>query len=233
MLLQEVLGNTELMIAHSRSGSVANSVQTEGLEHIQQGAARAAAVVRDLVAFTDTVSLSARWHDVNDIVDRAIEASRRDLEAHRIQVERAPLERVPMAYLDGRQLEKVLGTLIARPAYAPAATIDAAGPKPVSVTISVTRVARPEDHVVIVVADNGWKADDQQMSLTAARRVVDAHGGSLDITPGADGVGSRATIELPIAATNKAAAAAAEENARSWTRSSTSSTSTAKNISKS
>jgi signal transduction histidine kinase len=60
--LQGVIGNTELMLA-----AQASSPGSEELRSIRDEAARAAGLVRSLLAFTDTTMLLRRWHDLNEI----------------------------------------------------------------------------------------------------------------------------------------------------------------------
>jgi signal transduction histidine kinase len=227
--LQDVLGNTELMIATStRSGGLAQS--TEELHEIRDGVERAAGIVRNLVAFTETVSLSSRWHDVKDIVDRALMVRQHERDARGIRVHQEPLGRLPMVYVDGRQLEKVIAALVMRSA---GAAEDATAPAPVTVRISITRVSTPEDHVVFTIDDNGPVMSEDQLGgagLAASRRVVEAHGGSLAVGPLTSGPGVRAIIELPVA-TMAIASRTAQEKPRSWTESSISSTSTVKSTS--
>src|SRR5262249_40037028 len=84
--LQEVLGNTELMLATTHIKNVEQPPVT--LQQIRDGAERAAGIVRNLVTYTETVSLSRRWHDINDIIDRAVAMARHDLEANGVRLER-------------------------------------------------------------------------------------------------------------------------------------------------
>src|SRR5262249_22038725 len=152
---------------------------------------------RNLVTYTETVSLSRRWHDINDIIDRAVAVSRHDLEANGVRLERRPVERLPMVYVDGRQLEKVFALVLDRPAHASAHPGSL-----VTVAISVTRLPTPDDHVTIVIADDA-RVDGPETGpagLGASRRIVEAHGGTLTAVPAGLSGGTRVTIDLPIAA---------------------------------
>lgn len=90
--LQGMLGNTEVMLASAGPAS------TDDLKELQENAARAAGIVRNLLAFTETGKLSRRWQDVNDIVTHAAEAVRGDLEkirhARAAQVRRSAAARL-------------------------------------------------------------------------------------------------------------------------------------------
>ena len=113
--LQGVIGNTELMLA----GSTRTEAASVELREIQENAARAAGIVRNLMAFTQPLgSLTRRWHDVNDIVGRAVATSRGALETAGVRVLMSGTERLPLVYVDGRQLEKVITTLLVRQASA-------------------------------------------------------------------------------------------------------------------
>ncbi|HEX4348394.1 MAG TPA: hypothetical protein VHZ73_12535 [Vicinamibacterales bacterium] len=228
--LQEVLGNTELMLATTLGNSGVAAQAAEDLQHIRNGAARAAAVVRHLVAATETVSLSRRWHDINDIIDGAAAASRHDLDANGARLERRPAERLPMVYIDGRQLEKAFALLIARPAHGRPQRGRA-----ITVTISVTRVMAPDDHVMVTIADDGRPVEGEEHGAAgfgAVRHLVEAHGGALITTPAGADAGTRVTIEIPIAAA-RATERSHQEMRRPWNESSTSSTSTARSTSRS
>jgi K+-sensing histidine kinase KdpD len=187
--LQGVLGNTEVLIALARSGTG----DDEDLREIQQNATRAAGIVRNLLAFTDPPGL--RWQNINDIVRRAIESCRSELEASRLRVQIEGAERLPLVYVDGRQLEKVIATLVSRPAPRSTPGRDAA------VTIVTRR--RADERLVIEIDDRNAAAVLQEPSwsedLDACRRIMAAHGGSLDMSRPA-GLGVRFQLELPVTA---------------------------------
>ena len=196
--LQGVLGNTELLIALARSGSG----DDEDLREIQQNATRAAGIVRSLLAFTEPTGL--RWQNINDIVRRALESCRNELEASAVRVQIEAAERLPLVYVDGRQLEKVIATLVSRPAPRSTPKRDAA-----AVTIATRR--RTDERLVIEIDDRSsanaigetsWSED-----LDACRRIMAAHGGSLEMAQPA-GLGVRYQLELPVTAGGTEALAA-------------------------
>ena len=230
--LQDVLGNAELMLATSRQPG-ASDQSTEEIQQIRDGVERAAGIVRDLVAFTETVSLSCRWHDVNDILDRAIAACQHDLQVHGVVVDRPANARLPMVYVDGRQLEKVVSALVDRPARAAeAAGIEARPDHPITVSVVASLSSAPDDRVVLTVADDGPAGEPAVVAgaLVTSRRVIEAHGGTLTVaSPNSKSGRTKTIIELPITAT--AAAARSQETPAPWTESSTSSTSIANGIS--
>ena len=108
--LQGVLGNTELMMASAGRDESA----TEELQQIRESATRAAGIVRNLLAFTETTSLSCRWQDLNEVVARAMTACEPRLSGAGVKVRLDPAERLPLVYVDGRQLEQVVATFLER-----------------------------------------------------------------------------------------------------------------------
>src|SRR5207245_6398868 len=174
--LQGVLGNTELMLA---SGEF-SAASTGDLREIQENAARAAGIVRNLLAFTETHALSRRWQDINELAIRAADGVRAELGAAGVQVRFALADRLPLIYVDGRQLEKVIATLLSRPA------VRGAGSLPASAVTLATRRGDSDDRIVIELDDRAaadadvdeptWSAD-----LAACRQIVQAHGGTLEV----------------------------------------------------
>jgi K+-sensing histidine kinase KdpD len=189
--LQGVIGNTELMLASAPPGT-----QSAGdLREIQENATRAAGIVRNLLAFTETTRMSRRWQDVNELVDRAIDGIRSELDASGVRVQFVRAERLPLMYVDGRQLEKVIARLLSRPS-------PRSGPRRelAAVTLATKRTDLLDRLVIEVddrtVADAGdeaiWSGD-----LAACRQIVTAHGGTLEVEQPTHG-GFRFHLELPV-----------------------------------
>jgi signal transduction histidine kinase len=202
--LQGVIGNAELALASRTLGTES----TDDLREIQNQATRAAGIVRNLLAFTETTTLSRRWHDVNDLVDRAISSIRFDLDTSGVRVRFVPAEHLPLLYVDGRQLEKVIATLLLRPSPRSVARRETA-----AVTLATRRVARDgrDDRLVVEVddrtaADTGdeaaWAGD-----LAACRQIAQAHGGSLEVKHSTGG-GFQFHLELPVTAVGTGTAVA-------------------------
>jgi signal transduction histidine kinase len=190
--LQGVIGNTELMLATGGAGVDS----TDELREIQENATRAVGIVRNLLAFTETSSLSRRWQDLNELANRAATVMRSELAASGVRVDLALADRLPLVYVDGRQLEKVIATLLAR--TSPRST----PPREAAAVTLTTRRGDADDRLVIELDDRTaaeldeltWSGD-----LIACRRVVRAHGGSLDVERPASG-GYRVHLELPVTA---------------------------------
>ena len=191
--LQGVIGNTELMLA--TGGAVADS--TAELREIQENAARAAGIVRNLLACTETSALKRRWQDINELASRAVRhLAQRARRGRRPCASRA--RRPPAADVRGRSPARESHRHAALPTGAP---IDAcAGSRPPSPS---RRGATSDDRLVIELDDRTAAAleeiDEPSWSgdLVACRQIVLAHGGSLagrppgrrrlSISPGAAG----------------------------------------------
>ena len=184
--LQGLLGGTELMLA----GQTDAGPTAEDIQELHQEASRAAGIIRHLSAFTDSQSLSRRWLNLNEVVAGALQATRPLLEAAGTSVAFTPADRLPLVYLDGRQVGKVLETLLG-------SSDGTGGPLPQGFqirtfrtddTVSVSIVAHP---VRDVSQDAEWSA-----GLAASHRVLTAHGGGLRFEQAGDDL--HITLELPV-----------------------------------
>ena len=191
--LQGVIGNTELMLA---SGGLDSK---DELREIQENVARAAGIVRNLLTFTETATLSRRWQDINELASRAVEGVQSELDASGVRVNFALADRLPLMYVDGRQLEKVIATLLSRPEPRATSLGETA-----AVTLA-TRRSDLDDRLIIELDDrtaaNLDELDEPTWSgdLVACRQIVQAHGGSLEVERPANG-GYRFHLELPVTA---------------------------------
>jgi K+-sensing histidine kinase KdpD len=190
--LQGMLGNTELMLA------TAGGASTDDLKELQENATRAAGIVRHLLAFTETTKLTRRWQDVNDIVTHAAEGVRGELEKAGAHVEVHRADRLPLVYVDGRLLEKVVVTLLAR------STPRSPAPREPSTIVLTTRRGGDRDDRLVIEVDDRMAADAVDEAawsgdLAACQRIVEAHGGSLEVEHAA-GQGFRFHFALPVTA---------------------------------
>jgi len=183
--LQGMLGSAELLAASDPSDATA----AQELRQIRDDVTRAAGIVRNLLAFTETSELDRRWHDLNQLVSRAVGQHRGAAAA----ADRATFQgtaRMQLVYVDGRQIEKVLATLLGHTAGGAAARV----------AVTTRRVTTPEDHLVIDIDEPALlEADDEPVwsgELDACRRVLEAHGGLLEVEHKAGTL--RFHIELPI-----------------------------------
>ncbi|HMB81104.1 MAG TPA: hypothetical protein VKI43_13595, partial [Vicinamibacterales bacterium] len=173
------------------------STETDELREIQENVARAAGIVRNLLAFTETSALARRWLDINELASRAVDGVRGELDASGVRVNLTLAERLPLVYVDGRQLEKVLATLLSRPAPRSSPRRETA-----AVTLA-TRRAEPDNDRLVIELDDRTAADLDEPSwsgdLSACRQIVTAHGGSLEVVRPTNG-GYRFHLELPVTA---------------------------------
>jgi K+-sensing histidine kinase KdpD len=182
--LQGVLGNVEVLAAGGGESD------PQELKELRENVTRAAGIVRNLLAFTETTALDRRWDDLNEIVRRAIQQHRNGAKAGEGVAFRGT-GRLQLVYVDGRQIERVLLTLLSH------THANGAG----DIAVATRRVTAPTDRMVIDIDDpqasdaddiGAWAGD-----LDACRRVLQAHGGSLEVEPqGAAGV--RFHMEFPI-----------------------------------
>jgi K+-sensing histidine kinase KdpD len=152
------------------------------------------------------ITPNLEWTDPRDIVNAAIKARSRRLEAHRIETEFA--DDLPLVHVDSGLIEESCGQLLENAAkYSPSGS-----------TVLV-RVTRKEDDVVLSISDQGVgiTADEQPqlgrrlfrsqrhqatipgsgLGFWIASIFVGANGGTIDITSPGQGLGATASITLP------------------------------------
>ena len=188
--LQGMLGSAELLaVSDPRDAGSA-----QDLQDIRDNVTRAVGIVRNLIAFTETTALDRRWHDLNDLVRRAIQHQRPEADAlDRITFQGPP--RLPLVYIDGRQLEKVITTLLDR------TTNNGRQHSSGDVLVATHLGGKSDDRLVIDIDDPTLPLKEDEASwagdLGACRRVLEAHGGSLEVERRRTG-GFRFHLELPV-----------------------------------
>jgi K+-sensing histidine kinase KdpD len=198
--LQGVLGNAEVLAATESNGTTAQE-----LNELRENATRAVGIVRNLLVFTEANSLNRRWHNLNELVNAAIDSRRSELTAAGVRVSLEGASRLPLVYVDGRQLERVIATLLGR------WTKD--GRPAASATVVVSTQRRVADErLIISIDDPSTSLDDDDPTwsgdLDACRRVLETHGGALEVERlPAGGFGCR--LELPVTAAAGAAGSVA------------------------
>jgi K+-sensing histidine kinase KdpD len=189
--LQGALGSAELLAASDGSGP--DSAQE--LKEIRDNVTRAVGIVRNLLAFTETTELDRRWHDLNEVVREAVQRHRSGGGVAGDGVGFQGTTRLQLIYIDGRQVEKVLMTLLDL-------TVQASRRgKAADVQVTTRRVHTPVDHMVIDIDDPAVVATDDEPAwsgdLDACRRILQAHGGALEVEHrGVSGL--RFHLELPV-----------------------------------
>jgi K+-sensing histidine kinase KdpD len=181
--LQGVLGNAELLAAAER----ADRESVEELRDIRDGVSRAVGIVRNLIAFTETHALNRRWNDLNEVVRRAVDHRT----ARFVQLEEA--SRLPLVYIDGRQIEKVLAAILEHSSRY--------GRRGGHVVIVTRRGSSPDERLAVDIDDPTLALPDDAPEwageLHACRRVLEAHGGVFEVERRPAG-GMRFHLELPV-----------------------------------
>jgi K+-sensing histidine kinase KdpD len=190
--LQGMLGSAELLAA----SDPADAGSAQQVQDIRDNVTRAAGIVRNLLTFTETTVLDRRWLDLNELVHGSIQRRRPDGGVEgRVGFQGAA--RLPLVYLDGRQLDRVITTLLARTGNG--GLLRATG----DVVVSTRRGGAAEDRLIIDIDDPSLPLTEDEASwsgdLDACRRVLEAHGGSLEVERQRAG-GSRFHLELPVTA---------------------------------
>ncbi|MFL5847000.1 MAG: ATP-binding protein [Solirubrobacteraceae bacterium] len=175
--------------------------------HMQDGVERMQRIIDDLLAYSrvDRSGLQPEAIDLDKILDEVLQSLRSDIEAFGADVQREPLG---AACGEPGQLSQVLQNLVAN-----GMKFTAEGVKPV-VHVSA---ARREGRVFISVRDNGIGIDPGHaaqifkmfqrlhsaeeyegtgIGLAIAKKIVDRHGGRIDIEP-APGGGTVFTFDIP------------------------------------
>jgi len=187
--LQGMLGSAELLAASDPTDEGA----AQEVKQIRANVTRAAGIVRNLLAFTETETLDLRWHDINELIGRAVQQHRGEGAAARGATFQGT-SRLQLVYIDGRQIEKVFATLLSQTARSTRA--GAAG----DVVVTSRRLAAPEDHLIVDIDEPGVSISDDEAvwsgEIDACRRVLEAHGGSLEVQHQAGAL--RFHLELPI-----------------------------------
>jgi len=181
--LQGVLGNAELLAAVER----VEQGSREELQDIRDSVSRAVGIVRNLIAFTETHALNRRWHDLNEVVRHAVDHQA----ASYVQLEETT--RLPLVYIDGRQIEKVLASILEHSSKY--------GRRGGNVVIATGRVSPSDERLAVDIDDTTLALPDDAPEWTgelhACRRVLEAHGGMFEVERRPAG-GMRFHLELPV-----------------------------------
>jgi two-component system, NtrC family, sensor kinase len=179
--LQGVLGNAELLAAAEQ----VDAGVVEELQDIRDNVSRAVGIVRNLLAFTETNALNRRWHDLNEIVRRSVNHRSVDI----VRFEETP--RLPLVYIDGRQIEKVIAAVLDHSSKYSRRSGN---------VVIVTRRGSDE-RLAIEIDDSSLALPDDAPEwageLHACRRVLEAHGGVFEVARRPAG-GIRFHLELPV-----------------------------------
>jgi len=188
--LQGMLGNADVLAA----SEARSTAEAEEVRDIRENVGRAVGIVRNLLAYTETNALQRRWHDVNDIVRDAIIRPRRGVtDTRRVTFDGA--SRLPLVYVDGRQLEKVVATILEH------ARRHGGREREADVLIATSHGKPSDDGLAIDIEDPALSlADDAPEwagDLDGCRRVLEMHGGAFEVERRRAG-GIRFHLQLPV-----------------------------------
>ncbi|SRR6266853_2033323 len=193
--LQGVLGNAEVLAAIGHGESSADE-----LNELRENATRAVGIVRNLLVFTEANSLHRRWHNLNELVSTALENRRAELIAAGVRASFDGAMRLPLVYVDGRQLDRVITTLLQR------WTKDGR-PGPAATLAVSTQRRTSDERLIVSINDPSALLDEDDASwsgdLNACRRVLETHGGALEVERLPSG-GFGCRLELPVTAAETA-----------------------------
>src|SRR5262249_29049792 len=138
--------------------------------------------------------LQRRWHDVNDIVRDAIIRPRRGVtDTRRVTFDGA--SRLPLVYVDGRQLEKVVATILEH------ARRHGGREREADALLATSHGKPSDDGLAIDIEDPALSlADDAPEwagDLDGCRRVLEMHGGAFEVERRRAG-GIRFHLQLPV-----------------------------------
>ena len=226
--LQGVLGYAELMLAAKPAG-----LESEELRAIRDNANRAAAIVRNLLAFAGRGSTARGWQQINRIVRDAVTIREPYLINAGVDIRLELADRLPLVYVDQTRLEDVIVNLIENAEAAIATRRDGASPSPIVADhargeiVITTRLEHEPERILVDVTDNGSGLKEEDLTrvfdpffttrevgkgaglgLSMCYGIVREHGGHIAARNRAAG-GAVFTVELPVMAKSLRAASTA------------------------
>jgi signal transduction histidine kinase len=183
----------------------ADSVERTSLEPVLKEIEQVEWVIQGLLDLASPAKLQREEANINDVIEDVLDSIREHLTHTGIEVEWTPDPQVPRIMLDPGRLKQVLWNLISNAAEA----MPDGG-----VIVAQTGFEKDSSSVTVEIADVGEGIDEEHfeqvfdpffttkregvgLGLVNARSLVEAHGGTLELSP-RDGRGTRAMIRLPI-----------------------------------
>jgi len=183
----------------------ADSVERASLEPVLKEIEQVEWVIQGLLDLASPAKLQREEASINDVLEDVLDSMREHLAHTGIEVEWTPDPQVPRSLLDRGRLKQVLWNLISNAAEAmpdggviSAQTGFEKGSRSVIVEISdVGEGIDPENIEQVFDPFFTTKREGVGLGLVNARSLVEAHGGTLELSS-RDDRGTRATIRLPI-----------------------------------
>lgn len=183
-----------------------------GLERIRDSALRAAAIARSLHSLVQHAEPSLTPVLIEDLLEAALRITAKDLERHRIAVDKEAPTAPKHVRADPAQLQQVLLVLIGTAVDAMAAVVDADADADRRLTVKVFHL---EDAVHCSIGHSGavmdavvlrrtfepffpGSPDGKDLGLAISRAIVEAHGGELT-AHSEPGIGSSLSFRLGLA----------------------------------
>ena len=204
--LQSVIGMTQLLI-----GSEPREQARYDLEHVRANAERAAAIVRNLLAFARRSALERSIADLSEIARSTLVLRSYELRSAEITVQECYEDDLPLVTVNREEIQQIVLNLILNAEQALRGTGRCG-----TIRVSTGQVG---DSVFLEVADDGpgvspslvgrifepffTTKDIGQgtgLGLSTSLGIAEAHGGSLALQPGATGACFRLTLPLVLSA---------------------------------
>jgi PAS domain S-box-containing protein len=201
--LQGVMGNLELMI-----GTEDRPQTRADLEEIRVAGARAAKIVRNLLAFARKSALDRSVEDLNEIVRATLAWRATDLRANEIALDEQYAVELPLIIVNREEIQQVILNLILNAEHAMRATdkpgklqvrTRAAGGM-VSVEIADDGAGVPHDAAARIFEPfftTKFVGEGTGLGLSVSLGIAEAHGGTLALI--ASERGARFALTLPVA----------------------------------
>jgi two-component system, OmpR family, sensor histidine kinase KdpD len=206
--LVSILGASSSLVSY---GDVLDPVNRGDLaQTIQDEAERLNRFVQNLLDMTrlgaGALQPRADWADLHDIVRAAVQRAGRLAEFHTVRIDIAA--EMPLVWVDAVLMEQVFFNLIDNACkYAPRGTTIKLWAHPTATHIAIEVVDQgpgipPEDWEKVFEMFYRVKQTDSQsgtgLGLAICRGIVEAHGGTIRIAAGMNGVGTAVVIRLPL-----------------------------------
>lgn len=207
-LLSEDLEETELEVPEK-------SRLVRRLESLRREVDRLGGILADFLQFAGRIHLDAEPRDINEIIDELVDFFHPQADKAGVRLTALPAPSPALARVDTALLKQALLNLLINGVHALEGNRDQSAPKELMLRVELAREATPGDEptVVINVIDTGpgiepekvkdiflpyytTKASGSGLGLPTARRIIEEHGGQIDVHT-EPGRGTSFVIRLP------------------------------------